>query len=167
MNSITLQENRAVLRHCGFPLATTDSTKAPNDMAVWQTVVEVLEDPSVRAVEAVTVALLKLVSSDHTRFELQASNDVCRRMGFMLEEMSQWQSLPASTRDALETWASAVAREVRWANAVPIPLSTDMTDRLLNVTMRRRSTALQRRWQVYGRMELRQELLAELTSQST
>lgn len=85
----------------------------------------------------------------------------------MLEEMSQWQSLPASTRDALETWASAVAREVRWANAVPIPLSTDMTDRLLNVTMRRRSTALQRRWQVYGRMELRQELLAELTSQST
>lgn len=163
MRTLTHQEHRAVLRDCGFPVTTTHDLRGQRATSeqIKSTVATLLQEPSARAVEGVSAALLRLAQLE-ADFPIESLTDHARRrFGFVVEEMAGWERLPEHTRAVLRRWAQAAEQHTTQTNE-PIALSATSSQRRLDIMMRRRATPRQQRWGVYGLVDLRQEVLDAL-----
>lgn len=161
MRTLTHQEHRAVLRDCGFPVTTTHDLRGQRATPeqIKSTVATLLQEPSARAVEGVSAALLRLAQYDADPAVASLSDHACRRLGFISEEMAGWDRLPQPIRAKLRGWARNAEHCTANSTREPIGLYAPMSARSLASLQRWRDTPRQSKWGVYGSVDLREGVL--------
>lgn len=126
------------------------------------TIANALKRPSARAIEAVVMCILRLVSDGPVRQSPKMSQEAARRLGLILAELATHASVPQRSQRRINEWLLLHKKLKPNISSHPIGLSAGTTTRSIQISMRRRPSENQTFWGVYGKVDVREDLLEDL-----